>query len=101
MQRDAAVYDDALEAGRVPPVPCPVCTGDESAPPCGEDCAALIARCARERRIRGIYVAARRAIAWAKVYRFASFEGVQDQRVQRVIQQVHFYREDIRALRAA
>lgn len=82
-----------------PPPPCCVCTGDPHAPPCGEDCAHLIERCARERQIKGIYLAARRALAFAKAYRFVS--DLEDPRVKRILQQVYFYRVDIARLRAA
>lgn len=66
---DAATYDALLEAGSEPAVPCPVCTGDEDAEPCGEACAALVARAERFRRVRGLYAQARTALAYARLYR--------------------------------
>ncbi len=81
------------------PAPCPVCTGDGEAMPCGEECAELIAQCERQRRIRGIYVAAKRALKFARTY--YELVGPNDYRVKSVLKQVHDYRVDIATLRAA
>lgn len=96
---DAARYDALLEAGHEPPAPCPVCTGDMYAEPCGEECAGLIARCEREKRIRGLYEAARRALRLAREYRIG--DATSDFRVRAIARQVYHYRMDIAALRAA
>lgn len=81
------------------PVPCPVCTGDESAMPCGEDCANLIATITRRNHIRGYYVTAHRAVDWARLYRQRS--GGHDHRADECMQRVRFCRDAIRALRGA
>ena len=39
---DADIFDALLEAGREPPTPCPICTGDEDAAPCSEECEAVV-----------------------------------------------------------
>jgi hypothetical protein len=49
---DVARYDALLEAGREPPTPCPVCTGDAWEEPCGEDCAAQFERVLLEDTIK-------------------------------------------------
>lgn len=95
---DAARYDALLEAGREPPPPCPVCTG-EGDEPCGEECAELVERCARERKIRGYYEAARRALRLAREYRIG--DTTSDFRIRAILRQVYHYRMDIAALRAA
>ena len=81
------------------PAPCPICTGDGEAMPCGEDCARLIAECARQRQIRGIYQAAKRALRYARSY--YSINGSADYRVTGSVKQVYFWRQDIAALRSA
>ena len=81
------------------PAPCPVCTGDGEAMPCGEDCARLIAECERQRRIRGIYLAAKRALKFARTY--YELCGRDDYRVKSVVKQVYFFRQDIAVLRSA
>lgn len=92
----------APEAGEDAPIPCPVCTGDSDAPPCGEECDALVKRCARERRIRGLYKAARNALSLARRYRFTEFSAGQfDHRVHSILNQVHDYRQEIYELRRA
>lgn len=82
-----------------PPMPCPICTGDSDAPPCGEECADLMARVTRARRIRGLYEASRRALTLAKSYAFSSPAGIYDTRVTSCLKQVWFYRADIADLR--
>lgn len=96
---DAARYDAILEAGRLPLAPCPVCTGDDSAPPCGEDCAHIVKLAAAKRNIRGLYAACWHALRFARVY--YSIHGAEDYRVTAVIRQVRHNRVDIAALRAA
>lgn len=49
---DARRYDALLEAGCDPAVPCPVCTGELKAKPCGEDCAAQFERAGLEDTIK-------------------------------------------------
>lgn len=96
---DASRYDALLEAGREPPPPCPVCTGEEDAEPCGEDCEAIFLRCKREKQIRGLYEAAWKALEFARVYNATL--GPQDYRVKAVLRTVYLYRQDIAELRAA
>lgn len=96
---DAVSYDALLEAGREAPVPCPVCTGDEHAPPCGEECDALIKRCHRERVIRGHYQDARRALRFAR--RYYTEGGPREGRLAAVMHRIQCLRVDIAALRSA
>lgn len=97
--RDAAVYDALLDAGREPPPPCPVCTGDEDAEPCGEECAELVAKVRRQRLIRGLYEDAHRALKLAHEYRIGDFGS--DARIKAILRRVYFIRQDIAELRRA
>jgi hypothetical protein len=67
--RDAERFDDLLDAGNWPAEPCPVCTGDDDAHPCSEECEALIIKAKRTERIAGLFAQARRAARLAKTYR--------------------------------
>lgn len=89
----AAVLDDMEPR----PPACPVCTGDEDAEPCSEECDTLVRRCRLEAAIRGLYQASRTAVALARVYRA---EGP-DMRLVRCLEAVQAYRMSIRTLRAA
>ncbi len=97
---DAAIYDALLEAGHEPPLPCPVCTGDEDALPCGEDCDRIYQRSIRERGIRGLYQRCRTALGLARIYRKEN-AGSDDHRVVECLKTVRVYRNSIRHLRAA
>ena len=52
----------------VVPVQCPVCTGHDDAAPCSEECAELVERVNAERRIKGLFFAAYKAIRLARTY---------------------------------
>lgn len=88
--------------------PCPICTGDNDAPPCGEDCDRLMRRVRNERKIRGLYQACRTALTLAKCYRdtrslppglrVASLPAL-DSRIVGCLQQIQIYRADIADLR--
>lgn len=101
---DATLYDRLLNAGREPSPPCPLCTGDKEAEPCGEECASIIAKCVREQRIRGYYMAAKSALILARAYEAEWVRGLSpidiDARVKACVNQVHAYRLSIRNLRA-
>lgn len=96
---DAIRYDALLEAGRYLPPPCPVCTGEEDAEPCGEDCARIVERCRRERLIRGLYEEARRALRLAREYRIG--DATSDFRQRQILRRVYLLRCDIADLRRA
>lgn len=95
---DALTYDALLDAGHYE-TPCPVCTGDENAQPCSEDCDRLVTLCRNERRIKGLRQAIRISMTLARLY--VSESGCIDQRARGCIEQVHAYRASIAALRAA
>ncbi len=79
--------------------PCPVCTGDMTAEPCGEDCDEIMKRSTRPAAIRGLYSAAFRAIFIAKLYRREGHAN--DSRIDECVAKVRDYRASIRALRAS
>jgi hypothetical protein len=81
------------------PTPCPVCTGDPDAEPCGEDCAETMEAVRRARVIRGNYEAARRALHLAKV--FSMEGGPHDARIPPCLEQVGHFRAYIATLRRA
>lgn len=56
-------------------------------------------RADRERRIRGLYEAARRALRLAREYRVG--DATSDYRIKAITRRVYFIRQDIAALRAA
>ena len=87
----------APEEDGEPPTPCCVCTGDADAPPCGEDCDALMRRCRRDRIIRGHYEDARRALRLAREYRIGDHSS--DLRVRTILRRVYFIRQDIADVR--
>jgi predicted nucleic acid-binding Zn ribbon protein len=95
---DAATYDALLDEGREPPVPCPVCTGDMTADPCGEECDELMAESARRRRIQGLYIACSRALEWARAYAKAG-TTFGDARILAIADQVQQYRREIASIR--
>jgi predicted nucleic acid-binding Zn ribbon protein len=96
---DAATYDALLDEGLEPPVPCPVCTGDMTAGPCGEECDELMAEVARARRFKGLYLACSRAVKWARAYaKVGTTFG--DARILAIFDQVQQYRREIAAIRA-
>lgn len=95
-------YDDwrssAPEFDEEPPVRCCVCSGDEDAPPCSEECDEIVGRVARRRQIARLYAGARRCVYYARIYQLTSPD---DSRVTKVLTQANEYRARIRALRAA
>lgn len=92
-------YDSILDDQEPRPVPCPVCTGDADAEPCGEDCDAIIRACERKIRIKGLYIAAHSAMRWAKGYARRSRDAFDDNRVLAILDQVRGYRRQIATLR--
>lgn len=98
--RDTERYDAMLDEGRESAVPCPVCTGDMTAEPCGESCDELMAEEARRRRVKGLYIACSRALAWARAYERAG-TTFGDARILAIADQVQMYRKEIAAIRAA
>jgi predicted nucleic acid-binding Zn ribbon protein len=95
---DAATFDAMLDAGREPSTPCPVCTGDEDAEPCSEECDALVQSVRQANRIKRVYAAARRALIMAHVYREESKDNA-DPRTVACIERVNAYRTSIRLMR--
>jgi hypothetical protein len=81
-----------------PPPPCKVCTG-EGDETCGEECSELAARCDRERKIRGHYLDAWRALQLAREYRIG--DATSDFRVKAIVRRVQLIRVDIADLRKA
>jgi hypothetical protein len=96
---DAERYDALLDAGREPAWPCPICTGDNEAEPCSEECAALVERVRRERLIESCRLAAKLVIKVAKSYQREGFPD--DHRIAACIGRVQYYRGRIRELRRA
>lgn len=88
----------APEDDREPPQGCPVCTGDETAEPCSEECASLVSQKERRVRIRGLYLTCRSALRWARLY---IDRGECDARVRALVDEVNKHRKSIRVLRAA
>jgi hypothetical protein len=78
--------------------PCPVCTGDEDAQPCGEDCDRIVRRVRLERGIQGLYNAAFSALFMAKVYRREG--GNSDRRMVKAVYAAQAYRASIKCLRS-
>lgn len=89
----------APEDGQEPPTPCPVCTGDESADPCSEDCAGLIDVCRRERLLEGLNFARRQVVRMALRYRTEA--PAPDPRVAACLRQARVYRTKIRMIKGA
>lgn len=77
------------------PAPCPVCTGDEHADPCSEDCAHLIRKVKTARIVRGLYKAARRSLSLARLYQAQVYPETKDVRIDCCLQRVDELREDI------
>lgn len=90
---------DASEADTLPPPGCPVCTGDEYSDPCSEECAELIEKCDRKRRIKGLYLTASSAMRWARLYQGEN-SAYGDRRILAILDQVKTYRREIARLRA-
>lgn len=84
-----------------PPPPCCVCTGDDDAPPCGEDCDRIFRHVQAKRGIRGLYNACRKAMYMARLYaiELAPAEVAIDKRIAGCIETVRVYRRSIRVLR--
>ncbi len=80
------------------PQPCPVCTGDDEAQPCTEDCAVLMRMTAIERGIKGLYQRCRTALHLVRVYRDETWPDA-DTRIEECLQTVRTYRNSIRILR--
>jgi hypothetical protein len=97
---DSNHYDSILDDQETRPVPCPVCTGDQTAEPCGEECDAIVKRVARRVRIKGYYMAARSAMRWAKGYARRSRDNFDDAQVLAILDQIRSYRRAIATLRA-
>jgi hypothetical protein len=81
------------------PTPCPVCTGDRDAEPCGEDCHVIVRKALAGRRIKGLYETAQRAMKLAKTYRASSAVEEKDRRIDECLQRVDECREDIKVWR--
>jgi predicted nucleic acid-binding Zn ribbon protein len=94
---EATHYDSLLEDAETPPPPCPVCTGDEDAEPCGEECAELIAKVERKNALAGLRVSLQRVMWWARTYYDAA--GKADRRVLDCLARARFYRNQRSALR--
>ncbi len=77
------------------PEPCPVCTGDEHADPCSEDCADLVRRVKAERIVRRLYKAARRSLSLARLYQAQIYPETRDIRIDCCLQRVDELRGDI------
>ncbi len=97
---EATHYESILDDQEIHPEPCPVCTGDEDAQPCTEECANLMRRVAIERGVRGLYQRCRTALGLVRVYRE---EGAthDDERVMECMTTVKVYRNSIRWMRVA
>ncbi len=87
------------EDDRDPVTPCCVCTGDLDAPPCGEDCEAIVDSCERKLRAARLEVAAESALFMVK--RYLDENPTSDRRVVECVDQIGSYLREIRALRAA
>jgi hypothetical protein len=80
--------------------PCPVCTGDRNALPCGEDCDRIVKKALAKRRIAGLYETAKRALHLAKMYRELMYpQKDTDRRIDECLQRVDECRADIKAWR--
>ncbi len=100
MSYESERYDDLLDRGGDPSPPdCPICTGASDAEPCGEECSELFARCARERKIRGQYQDAWRALRLAREYRIG--DATSDARIRAIVRRVYLIRVGIAELRRA
>ncbi len=92
-------YDDwkcsPPEDDEEPRTPCCVCTGDEHAEPCSEDCADLVRRVKAERIVRRLYKAARRSLSLARLYQAQIYPETRDIRIDCCLQRVDELREDI------
>lgn len=95
-------YDDWKEAppsvDETEPDPCPVCTGDEYADPCGEDCATVMRLAQFERGVKALYQRCRTALFLARVYREESSPD-KDERIEECMATVRTYRKSIACLR--
>jgi hypothetical protein len=96
------VYDNwkatnPSEQSDEPSVPCPICTGDEEAEACSEECHTLIERCRRERMIERLYKASHKAIRFAKQYKLANYPEFH---LHACVVQVNANRAVIRRLRS-
>lgn len=91
-------HDALLDGGLALVVACPVCTGDEDADPCGEDCERIMIRAARARQITRLFAAARKALYNARQYRLEG-DGRSSRRVRDCIDIVAHYRREIRICR--
>lgn len=94
---DQSHYDALLEAGQDPAIPCPVCTGDEEAEACSEDCARIVFRAAGVRQIARLYRFCFLAMRLARRYR--AEEGRAGLRERAALEQIRAYRNEIRVLR--
>ncbi len=96
-------FDDwktfAPEEWSDPPPPCPICTGARDAEPCGEECSEMFERCERERKIRGHYRDAWRALRLAREYREG--DATSDFRIRAIVRRVYLLRVGIAELRRA
>lgn len=81
------------------PTACPVCTGDETAQACSEECHVLVEKCRREKQIARFYRRATTSLAFAHLYRADG--GPNDTRFIECVKLVKSYREAIRTLRRA
>lgn len=96
---EATHYESLLEDQESDPTPCPVCTGDEDATPCTEDCANLMRLTAIERGIKGLYQRCRTALFLARIYRGEGWDGLG--RMVECLTTVRTYRVSISILRAS
>ncbi len=95
---EATHYDSLLDDQESEPEPCPVCTGDDEAKPCSEDCAALMRMTAIERGIKGLYQRCRTALHLVRVYRDETWPDA-DARIAECMASVRTYRTSIACLR--
>lgn len=78
------------------PHACPVCTGDDDAEPCSDDCCRIVDIAKNRARITALYSAARGALRLAR--RYLMEEG-KDHRYENCLIAVKGYRISIRAMR--
>lgn len=104
MAVDDLAYAQLLDSGREPPEACCICTGDDDAPPCSEECEAILARAercaARKRDLKAFRSALRRAIELARQYR-SEGDTATSMRLYGALKAVRFYRKQIQLTRAS
>jgi hypothetical protein len=86
--------DDSID---LQPLPCPVCSGDMDAEPCGEDCEAIIDKAQRRNHLAAIKVSIGRVMFWARTY--YDTRGKDDRSFTDCMARVRFLRDQQAALR--